>query len=83
VIGKEVRSDSGENIGRIVDILVDKGSRRYGEAQNGTAPAWGRWAPSREADPWSMSREFSEQHPRLSKCIPGPDLAQPCGAAAL
>jgi hypothetical protein len=25
VIGKEVRSDSGENIGRIVDVLVDKG----------------------------------------------------------
>jgi hypothetical protein len=25
VIGKEVRSDSGENIGRIVDVLGDKG----------------------------------------------------------
>jgi hypothetical protein len=25
VLGKEVRSSSGENIGRIVDVLVDKG----------------------------------------------------------
>jgi len=25
VLGKEVRSGSGENIGRIVDVLVDKG----------------------------------------------------------
>jgi hypothetical protein len=27
----------------------------YGLRANGTASAWGRWAPSREAGPWSMS----------------------------